>query len=36
VLPSTAEIGRKPFTKEQVAETVKELAENPQGEILNR
>ena len=29
VLPSTAEIGRKPFTPEQVAETVKELTENP-------
>ena len=29
VLPSTAEIGRKPFTPEQVAETVKELKDNP-------
>jgi hypothetical protein len=29
VLPSTAEIGRKPFTPEQLAETVKELTDNP-------
>ena len=29
MLPSTAEIGRKTFTPEQVAETVKELKDNP-------
>ena len=29
VLPSEAEIGRQPFTPEQVAETVKELKDNP-------